>query len=72
MRKLALILAACSLVVGCGFSSAEISVGDSLAIQVQHAPGGTTAVNVTMGAKDCRTASVSLFWDDLAARVAAC
>ena len=74
MRKLVVTVAACSLIVGCGFSSAEISVGDSLAIHVHHAKQGRTSVNVSvsLGSRDCKTSQMTVAWSDGAARVAAC
>lgn len=72
MRNVVVSLAACSFIVGCGFSSAEVSVGDSVTVHVHHPKEGRTAVNVSVGSKDCRTSALTVAFADVAARIAAC
>jgi hypothetical protein len=80
MRRLAASVAVSSLVIGCGFSSAEVRVGDSLKLDVHRATTGKTAVALTVRSREaqeanarCRSlASLAVSWADGSAQVRAC
>jgi hypothetical protein len=68
---------ACSLLGGCGMSSARVSVGDAVTIEMHQAESGLTAFEVALGARDqcaaqARTNKVAVVWRDVAARISAC
>jgi len=62
----------CSALLGCGFSSAEVSVGDALTIGVHHSAAGRTSVAVMTAARTCTRALVSVDRDALDARLQRC
>jgi hypothetical protein len=56
-------------------SSAQVSVGDSMTIQMHSAESGLTAIEVSLGGRDhcaARPHKVDVVWRDVAARVSAC
>ena len=66
---------ACSLLGGCGMSSAQVSVGDAMTIEMHSAESGLTAVDVALGARSScavRPHKVAVVWHDVAARISAC
>lgn len=66
---------ACSLLGGCGTSSARVTVGDSVTIEMHGADSGLTAFEVSLGERDqCgpRPHKLSVVWRDVAARISAC
>lgn len=67
--------AACSVLGGCGMSSAKVSVGDAMTIEMHSAESGLTAVEVAVGGRDhcsARHHKVDVVWRDVAARISAC
>jgi hypothetical protein len=80
MRRLAASVAVSSLVLGCGLSSAEVRVGDSLKLDVHHATSGQTSVALTVRSREAREAkarcralaSLAVSWADGSAHVRAC
>jgi hypothetical protein len=66
---------ACSLLGGCGMSSAHVSVGDAMTIEMHSAESGLTAIEVDVGGRDrceARPHKVAVVWRDVAARISAC
>jgi len=64
-----------SLLSGCGMSSAHVSVGDAMTIEMHSAESGLTAIEVEVGGRDrceARPHKVAVVWRDLAARISAC
>lgn len=66
---------ACSLLGGCGMSSAHVSVGDAMTIEMHSAASGLTAFDVALGGRHAcaaRPHRVAVVWHDVAARISAC
>ena len=69
---------ACSLLGGCGTSSARVSIGDAVTIEMHSAESGLTAFEVALGGRDrcaartTRPSKVAVVWRDVAARISAC
>lgn len=72
MRKLVAIGALGTLLVGCGFSSGELGVGDALKLGVHRGHSGHVAVDVRVGGASCRVTRMAVSWNGGVARVAAC
>jgi hypothetical protein len=58
-------------------SSAQVSVGDALTIEMHSAESGLTGVEVALGGRDRCAArphkdKVTVVWRDVAARISAC
>jgi hypothetical protein len=62
MRKIATLGSVCVLLLGCGGSSTELVLGDSLAIRVDETPSGRSAVTMKLGLRSCRPAKVAVAW----------
>lgn len=62
MRKIATLGSVCVLLLGCGGSSTEIVLGDSLALSVDEAPSGRNVVAMKLGLRACRPARLALAW----------
>jgi hypothetical protein len=66
---------ACSLLGGCGMSSAQVSVGDAMTVEMHSVPSGLTAFDVALGTRDrcpVHPHKVAVVWGDVAARISAC
>lgn len=66
---------ACSFLGGCGMSSAHVSVGNELTIDMHSADSGLTAFEVSVGERDqcvARPHKMAVVWHDVAARISAC
>jgi hypothetical protein len=75
MRKLvaaSTLVTLVSVVVGCGVSTTEIGVGNSVSVGVHRARTGHVAVDVKLGGRTCETTRIALSWEGGAARVNAC
>jgi hypothetical protein len=73
MRNLlALVPVACGALLGCGFSSGEVSLGQSLTVDVHHSPAGRTSVTVTTSSRTCTPAMLSVAPDTIDARLDFC
>jgi hypothetical protein len=58
-------------------SSAQVSIGDAMTIEMHSAESGLTAVQVALGGRDRCAArlhkdKVAVVWHDVAARISAC
>jgi hypothetical protein len=73
MRRLLVCAATCSLLGGCGTSPGHVnvSVGEGAQLDLDRGASGLMSLEVTVG-RDCRPTTLSVTWDDVAARLSAC
>jgi hypothetical protein len=61
MPKLVVWGAVSALLLGCGATSTEVTLGDSVVVGVDNAPSGAV-VQVKLGAHRCHRAKVAFTW----------
>lgn len=66
------LIAFVSVIGGCGVSTTEVGVGDSISVGVHRARSGHVAVDVKIGGRTCEVTRVAVSWEGGAARVNAC
>ena len=52
------------LMLGCGVTSAEVQIGDSVTLGVHHARSGETLVAVVLSGRACGSSAWSVAWND--------
>jgi hypothetical protein len=62
MPKLVVWGAVSALLLGCGATSTEVTIGDSVVVGVDNAPSGATLVQVKFGAHRCHRTKVAFAW----------
>jgi hypothetical protein len=62
MPKLVVWGAVSALLLGCGATSTEVTLGDSIVVGVDNAPSGATLVQVRVGTNPCRVTKVAVSW----------
>ncbi len=62
MAKLVVCGAVSALLLGCGATSTEVTLGDSIVVGVDSAPSGATLVQVNVGSGTCRSTTVAVSW----------
>ncbi len=66
------VMVGCAALLGCGFSSAEVSLGDTLTIGIHHSRAGRTSFEVRTDGGACSAARVSVATDAIDARFERC
>lgn len=62
MTKLVVWGGVSALLLGCGATSTQVTVGDSIVVGVDNAPSGATFVRVKVGARTCHPTTVAVAW----------